>query len=131
MKETLDFIIIGAQKAGTTSLFEYLRPHPELWLPPGKEAPYFSHDAVIERGWQDYMEKAFAFGDPARKWGTVTPSYMVGGVYNTALLPWKVLILTTSAPFRFGYATRCPTYVWWLSCVIPSSVLALITAWRL
>ena len=28
-------IVIGAQKAGTTSLFEHLRQHPELYLPPG------------------------------------------------------------------------------------------------
>jgi hypothetical protein len=50
VKETLDFIIIGAQKAGTTSLFEYLWQHPELSLPPGKEVPYFSHEVARARG---------------------------------------------------------------------------------
>jgi Sulfotransferase family len=84
-KTTLDFIVIGAQKAGTTSLFEYLRGHPQLHLPPGKEAPYFSHDSVLARGWETYMDKTFASADPMLKWGTATPSYMVGGVYDAAI----------------------------------------------
>jgi hypothetical protein len=86
MKNTLDFIVIGAQKAGTTSLFEYLKRNPELSLPVDKEAPYFSHDKVYARGWEDYMTKTFALADPLRKWGTVTPQYMVGGVYDAATI---------------------------------------------
>jgi len=85
-KDILDFIIIGAQKAGTTSLFEHLRRHPEISLPVGKEVPYFSHDRVYARGWTDYMRKLArhdAFADPGRKWGTVTPQYMLGGVYRS------------------------------------------------
>jgi Sulfotransferase domain len=85
MKETLDFIVIGAQKTGTTSLFEYLRPHPELFLPSHKEAAYFSHDAEISRGWDRYLHDNFVMADPGQKWGTVTPSYMVGGVYDAAI----------------------------------------------
>ena len=81
MKDTLDFIVIGAQKAGTTSLFEYLRHHPQLSMPADKEAPYFSHDPLFARGWRDYMAR-IALVDPERRWGTVTPHYMVGGVYK-------------------------------------------------
>ena len=51
MPKGLDFIVIGAQKAGTTSLFEHLREHPKLYLPPGKERPFFSHDEVYAKGW--------------------------------------------------------------------------------
>jgi len=87
LKETLDFIVIGAQKAGTTSLFEYLKLHPELCLPVDKEAPYFSHDDVYARGWDHYMRNTFAIADPAHKWGTVTPHYMVGGIYDAATTP--------------------------------------------
>ena len=32
----LEFLGIGAQKAGTTSLHEYLHTHPELFLPEAK-----------------------------------------------------------------------------------------------
>lgn len=82
MKETLDFIVIGAQKAGTTSVFEYIRRHPQLSLPVTKEAPFFSSEAARGRGWEDYIRKGFALADPACKWGTVTPQYMVGGVLD-------------------------------------------------
>lgn len=86
MKQNLDFIVIGAQKAGTTSLFEYLQRHPELSLPAAKEVPYFSHDANYGRNWQEYLRKAFPFEDPQCKWGTVTPHYMVGGIYDVAAM---------------------------------------------
>lgn len=35
------FLIIGAQKAGTTWLFKNLEFHPEIWLPPEKELHFF------------------------------------------------------------------------------------------
>ena len=82
MNHTLDFIVIGAQKAGTTSLFEYLRRHPELAFPPQKEAAYFSHDSEIAKPWDDYLRRNFSDSDAGLKWGTVSPSYMVGGVYS-------------------------------------------------
>jgi len=89
-KDILDFIIIGAQKAGTTSLFQYLRHHPEVALPAGKEAPYFSQDPVYTRGWTPwtaYIRDLARYDDgsvfdPMRKWGTVTPHYMAGAVFN-------------------------------------------------
>jgi len=36
-----DFMVIGAQRAGTTWLHRVLRQHPRLWLPPVKELHYF------------------------------------------------------------------------------------------
>ena len=60
MKQSLDFIVIGAQKSGTTALFEYLRHHPELYLPSGKEAPFFSHDSEWNDGWAEYVRRYFA-----------------------------------------------------------------------
>lgn len=35
------FLVIGAQKAGTTWLDRNLRTHPEIWLPPEKEIHFF------------------------------------------------------------------------------------------
>ena len=37
-----DFVCIGAQKAGTTWLYENLMKHPDIWLPPTKEILYFN-----------------------------------------------------------------------------------------
>ena len=39
-----DFIIIGAQKAGTTSLFSYLSQHPQILHPACKEIHFFDGD---------------------------------------------------------------------------------------
>lgn len=36
-----DFICIGAQKSATTWLYEQLRTHPDVWVPPHKEFQYF------------------------------------------------------------------------------------------
>jgi Sulfotransferase domain len=92
-KDTLDFIIIGAQKSGTSSLFQYLRHHPEIFLPVDKEVPYFSHDTAVETiPWRTYLDNISRnvgrnidrqTADPALKWGTATPHYTVGGVWET------------------------------------------------
>jgi hypothetical protein len=36
-----DFVVIGAQKAGTTWLYRNLSVHPDIWTPPLKELHYF------------------------------------------------------------------------------------------
>lgn len=36
-----DFIGVGAPRAGTTWLYEVLRSHPKIWMPPIKELHYF------------------------------------------------------------------------------------------
>ncbi|MFI4977118.1 MAG: sulfotransferase family protein [Solirubrobacterales bacterium] len=98
-KDILDFIIIGAQKAGTTSLFRYLRQHPEVSLPNSKEAPFFCADDAYARGFATYMRniaREIAVPDPARKWGTATPHYMSGGVYQS----------TSESAVKNGYDER-------------------------
>lgn len=39
-----NFFIIGAQKAGTTSLYHYLAQHPEVYMSPVKEPYFFDHE---------------------------------------------------------------------------------------
>jgi hypothetical protein len=39
-----NFLVLGAAKAGTTSLHEYLRQHPEIYLPGWKELRFFAYD---------------------------------------------------------------------------------------
>jgi len=43
-----DFIIVGAQKCGTTTLYEHLRHHPQVLASPKNEVHYF--DLEYERG---------------------------------------------------------------------------------
>ena len=46
-----DFLIIGAQKAGTTALYSYLRRHPEIGGPAWKEVSYFDRHYRRGAGW--------------------------------------------------------------------------------
>jgi hypothetical protein len=39
-----NFFIIGAQKAGTTSLYHYLNQHPQVYMSPIKEPFFFDHE---------------------------------------------------------------------------------------
>ena len=41
-----DFLIVGAAKAGTTSLYYYLKEHPDIFLPAVKEPKYISSQIV-------------------------------------------------------------------------------------
>jgi hypothetical protein len=100
--EAIDFLVIGAPKSGTTSLFEYLRGHPEIELPPDKEAPYFSDDRVYGRlSWEEYLQRAFPAPKRGRLAGTITPHYMspitgvpeggpAGGPYDEYALPRRI-----------------------------------------
>ncbi|WP_202940781.1 sulfotransferase family protein [Alteromonas macleodii] len=44
-----DFVCVGSSKCGTTSLFEYLKKHPKIYLPDQKELHYFSHQTLMLR----------------------------------------------------------------------------------
>jgi hypothetical protein len=71
-----NFLIIGAAKAGTTTLFDLLKQHPQVYLPFNKEPMFFSHDDNYQRGpewlFRTYYQRAAGF--PAR--GEATPHYL-------------------------------------------------------
>lgn len=46
-----DFVIVGAQKAGTTSLFAYLAQHPRIAEPTSKEVHYFDYNYHRGQNW--------------------------------------------------------------------------------
>jgi hypothetical protein len=50
-----NFFIVGAAKAGTTSLYRYLRQHPQVYMSPVKEPNYFSRLAELN-GPQRFVE---------------------------------------------------------------------------
>lgn len=45
------FLVIGAQKCGTTSLHEYLAEHPQVGRPSTKEIQYFTHNSYRPLAW--------------------------------------------------------------------------------
>ena len=54
-----DFIIIGAAKSGTTTLYHYLIQHPEIFMVAGKEPSFFSDPRWRDRG-LDWYASLFA-----------------------------------------------------------------------
>ncbi len=56
-----NFFIIGAQKAGTTSLYHYLNQHPQVYMSPIKEPFFFDHEmdskgAVVRRAFVGHRQ---------------------------------------------------------------------------
>jgi Sulfotransferase domain len=46
-----DFLVLGAQKAGTTALYEYLRRHPQISGPSWKEVSFFDRHWARGESW--------------------------------------------------------------------------------
>ncbi len=72
------FLIIGAQKGGTTSLFEYMRRHPEIHMPPEKEIEFFNRDHVFRRGSDWYLSRVTRGAPPSAVCGEASTYYMSG-----------------------------------------------------
>lgn len=68
------FLIIGAQKAGTTSLHEYLCQHSRVAAPATKEVHFFDHDFQRGTGW--YRAHFPRPRYPASLTGEATPYYL-------------------------------------------------------
>jgi Sulfotransferase domain len=49
-----NFLLIGAMKCATTTLWQFLRRHPQIFMPHNKEPGFFSRDEVFSRGWTWY-----------------------------------------------------------------------------
>lgn len=72
-----DFIIIGAQKSGTTSVFAHLRSRDEFFLPRIKEVHYFNRTKRFEdpNSLGGYLEH-FSDARPDQIVGEATPEYL-------------------------------------------------------
>ncbi len=55
----VDFFIVGAAKAGTTSLYQYLNKHPDIYFSPVKEPNYFATDINIDKFSETYKNNTF------------------------------------------------------------------------
>jgi hypothetical protein len=68
-----DFLILGAQKAGTTALYAYLRWHPEITGPSFKEVSFFDRHYVRGERWYRAHLPASRSGKIV---GEASPSYL-------------------------------------------------------
>src|SRR3981081_2066356 len=53
-----NFLVIGAARSGTTALYQYLRQHPDVFMPAAKEPNFFAFEG-----------EDLDFRGPAADWG--------------------------------------------------------------
>jgi hypothetical protein len=53
-----NFFLVGAPKAGTTSLYHYLRQHPQIYMSPIKEPNYFASEIRIDNFCEGMRDRA-------------------------------------------------------------------------
>jgi len=71
----IDFLCIGAQKSGTTLLYEHLKKVDEIFLPQEKELHFFDNDQYYQRGLGSYLDN-FKSAQVYQLKGEITPSYL-------------------------------------------------------
>ena len=73
--ELPDFIIIGAMKCGTTSLWEYLKQHPQICIPHDiKNIEYFDSNENWHKGISFYKSH-FKADDKTKSIGELSTEY--------------------------------------------------------
>lgn len=102
-----NFLVIGAQKAGTTALHGYLRQHPAVFCPDWKELHYFSLKYVLGEPWylSHFPLKVTHRGAIAV--GEATPAYLFdprSPARVHAFDPGMKLVVTVRDPVERAYS---------------------------
>jgi len=69
-----DFLIIGAAKSGTSSLYRYLERHPQIFLSSTKEPEFFASEENLAQG-IDWYTNLFKEADPNQICGEGSTAY--------------------------------------------------------
>jgi hypothetical protein len=84
MSEKLpNFFIVGAAKSGTTSLYEYLKLHPEVYMAPIKETHHFSTDIDNTKFRPNYARSL------NKDLSKFLESDMEGGIFHAFVKEWN------------------------------------------
>ena len=98
-----NFLVIGAPKAGTTSLYHYLRLHPQVFMPATKELSFFVEQNNWARG-RAWYEEQFSGAVDAAAIGEASPRYTMYPQY--AGVPARIADLLPD--IRLIYLVRHP-----------------------
>lgn len=118
------FFVVGAPKAGTTSLYGYLRLHPEVYLPDTKELHYFSHRELLARDKgpgdngavqdiccsMDEYRRHYSSNKADKLAGDISPSYLfyyeIAEEISSACQNSKIIIMLRN-PAEKAYSQYC------------------------
>ncbi len=102
-----DFLVIGSQKAGTTSLHRVLDQHPEVFVPQKKELNFFFLEDEYRKG-LTYYERCFESDVPGIKArGEASPGYICHPEAPRRIreaIPDVKLLLTVRNPIDRAYS---------------------------
>jgi hypothetical protein len=76
----VDFIVIGAMKCGTSTVNAYLEDHPNVFMVPGRELNFFSHDDNYAKG-LDWYTAQFRDRDSKTICGEASNMYSAGEMF--------------------------------------------------
>lgn len=115
-----NFLIVGAAKTGTTSLFHYLNEHPDIFIPERKECRFFSempgnfngigadYQNDVVKSFEDY-QKLFEPGASKKSRGDISNDYLY--YYNKSIKNIKKylgddvkIIITLRNPVERAYS---------------------------
>ncbi len=71
-----NFFIVGAAKAGTTTLYELLKRHPDVYLSVIKEPQFFCCEDLYQKGIDYYLKTYFNKSSKFSARGDATPQYI-------------------------------------------------------
>ncbi len=86
-----DFVVIGAGKSGTTSLNEYLKEHPQIFMSTRKEPNFFAYEMAkeedfdLESSKEFYRDSVLKLDDYLELFKGSKESQLLGEVSNTYL----------------------------------------------
>ncbi|MFL6239524.1 MAG: sulfotransferase family protein [Actinomycetes bacterium] len=101
-----DFLIVGAMRAGTTSLAAWLAAHPQVFMPADKELHFFQ-PPVWGRRDVDWYREQFAGADPEQRAGEATPAYMAHRVFierMASVVPDARLVVSLRNPVERAWS---------------------------
>lgn len=97
-----NFLCLGAQKSGTTTLLNQLGKHPDIYMSPARETQFFLLDHLYSQGPVFYESHFFAGWDGQKAVGEKTPEYL----YDPAI-PQRIAD-TLGIGMRFVATFRSP-----------------------
>lgn len=97
------FLGLGTQKGGTTTLQRLLEQHPQVWLSPSKELQFFTLHYGLGESWYRQQFKSAAAG---KRCGDITPYYLFHPEAPARIAHFLLIIYIESSSHSWAVCCR-------------------------